>query len=82
MIPNDQIAVLLIVIIFLFGVVLVWIKIMATSQIRENRELTDDLERILRKDIQEGFEKSQAEMAKKLELMKLEIDTKLGITHK
>ena len=67
-ISLDQIAVLLIVIIFLFGVVLVWIKVMSISQMRKTGELIDDLELILKKEIKDSFEKSQNEILKKIEL--------------
>ena len=72
-ISLDQIAVLLIIIIFLFGVVLAWIKIMTTKQINENRELTDDLERVIKKNIKDAVEEIQKDISKKITV--LEMDT-------
>ena len=82
MITNDQIAVLLVIIIFLFGVVLAWIKIMSTQQTKENREFIDDLEASLKKESTETMISLKNEISNRFELMRIDVESKLDRTSK
>ena len=56
---NEQLAVLLIIIIFLLGIVLFWIKITASNQIRHTSELINDLEVTLKNEISKRLDKEE-----------------------